>query len=281
MKSVPIIIGIVEMWYIEPVEMILIAIKIKTHKHIKHMKQIIIIFSCLAFFWSCSKNKQEMFSEENTAISFFHGGSININFLFYPETQNEVKLKIPLHLSGTAQNRDRYYSVSIVKEGENKTTAKEGIHYNKLKDKYLFRQGLYQDSMLVVLKKDESLKNKVYKLTFKLKDTIDFKLGLNEDGDIEDYYRHQIIIEINSNLDVPPNFWKFYAANDNFLSKSEVGPYHPLKCQKFIEIAGIKDENWRYKNLIDMLIYIRKTKKWFRENVRIDENGNRLYFEQR
>jgi hypothetical protein len=174
-----------------------------------------------------------------------------------------------------------------VKKGENKTTAEEGLHYKKLKDKYLFKQGLYQDTMLIVIKNDNSLKDNIYTLTIKLKETTDFKLGLNEDlndGLPEDAYgnyayRHQMTITMNANLDVPPDFWAFYSSGYGFLSEYFVGLYHPLKCQKFIEIAGIKDGNWRNTNIADRTIYVRQTRTWFRENVREDENGNRLYFE--
>jgi hypothetical protein len=253
------------------------------------MKQIIIILICLAFFCSCSKNKRQLFSEKDTAISFYDNndinGIVNVNFLFYPETQKEVTIKIPLRISGIPQNHDRYYSVSIVKEGENKTTAQENTHYEKLKEKYLFRKGLYQDTLCIIIKKDKSLKDKIYKLTLKLKETKDFKLGPNEKEE-DGFYQLQMVITMNANLDIPPKFWKKEAYDyDDYdygrLSKRAVGPYHPKKCQKFIEIAGIKNENWKANTEMDMILYIKETKKWFRENVRTDKNGNRLWFENK
>jgi hypothetical protein len=81
-------------------------------------------------------------------------------------------------------------------------------------------------------------------------------------------------------LDVPPAFWEHYASGYGSLNEYYVGPYHPKKCQKFIEIAGIKDENWRVEYTIDLNIYIKETRKWFRDHEVKDENGNRLYFEQ-
>jgi hypothetical protein len=246
------------------------------------MKQIIIILICLAFFCSCSKNKQQLFSEKDTAISFYDNndfnGTINVNFLFYPETQKEVTVKIPLRISGMPQSHDRYYSVSIVKEGKNKMTAKEGIHYEKLKDKYLVRRDVYDDTLrIVILRKDKNLKDKVYKLVIKLKPTEDFKLGVGEDKNYR-RYRHQIIITISENFNTPPEFWKNYARDNGYLSASEVGPYHSKKCQKFVEIAEIKDENWSAKDNLELTLLIKETKKWFKNHEILDENKNRLFF---
>jgi hypothetical protein len=216
-----------------------------------------------------------LFSEKDTAISFDHKGSINVNFLFYPETQKKVIVKIPLHLVGTAQNRNRYYSVSIVTEGKNKTTARENIHYEKLKNKYFFKQDVYNDTLrIVILRKDESLKNKDYKLVIKLEETKDFKLGISRKRNNQ----HQMIITINENFNVPPVFWKNYMINNGPLSASKVGPYHPKKCQKFVKIAGIKDENWRAEYNFELKLIIKKTEEWFKNHEILDENGNRLFF---
>jgi hypothetical protein len=237
------------------------------------MKQIIIIFllalTSMMFLESCSKNEKNMFSKDYSAIVFhltkIQKDSIDVNFLFYPDNKLFDTLKIPTRIVGVPQNRDRHYLVSIVKE---KTTAKEGVHYIKLKNKYLFRSGLYQDTTLaIVIKRDKSLTNHTYKLVIKLEKNEDFILGPNEK-----LYKHQIIIKMSANLDTPPLFWK-----RNFLHY-QTGPYHAFKCKKFIEIAGVDSPLWRAETFADRGIYIKKVRKWFRDNPTY-RNGIRLLFE--
>jgi hypothetical protein len=256
------------------------------------MKKIIIILSFLAFFCSCSK-KQVIFDKNHTGINFFYKQKEkNVNFLFYPESQKKVEIKIPLRIVGVPKNKDRYYYVSIVTVGKDKTTAKEGIHYKKLEEKYRFKKNLSEDTLRIFLFRPK--KNESYKLTIKLTKSDDFELGIKEDNKEDkstysffkesSYYRQQLTIYAGLDLKKAPEFWTFYEEDEKgnyYFAEYNVGPYHYKKVQKFIELAKIKNEKWRYVREADMLWFIRQTKDWFERNKRFDETGNRLWFEDK
>jgi hypothetical protein len=255
------------------------------------MKKIIIILSLLAFFVSCKKELKK-YNKNVTGISFFYEWKEkNVNFLFYSKEQKEVEVKIPLRIQGIALDKDRYYSVSIVKD---KTTAEKGIHYKKLdKNKFIFHKNLYQDSLAITLLRTEDLQEgKVYKLTIKLDldESKDFEFGVREDNrktwtpsTFGDGYKLQLSIIILANFKIHPNFWKYYSDDfhDNLLSEKNVGDYHYKKVQKFVEFAKIKNEEWRELYEGQVLYFIKKTKDWFREHKTFDEKGNRLWFENK
>jgi hypothetical protein len=245
------------------------------------MKKIIIILILLAFFCSCKK-QQKMFPKNFTGISFFTPQrEINVNFNFYPKEQKEVKVKIPLRIQGIALNKDRYYSVSIVKD---KTTAKEVVHYKKLDtDKFIFHKNLYQDTLTITVLRTED-KAKVYTLTIKLNESDDFKLGVKQDNrktaskcfDEGQYYRLQLSINTSETYKIAPEFWGYYV-NYGYLSKYI--SYHPEEVKKFVEIAKITGDNWRAGSLFELSYFVRKTEKWFKDHPKYNENGKRLLFE--
>ncbi len=231
----------------------------------------------LVFLGSCSQNERNLFEKDYSAISMYLIGterdSVGVNFLFYPDDKILDTVSFAVRLVGVSKDYDRYINLKILEE---ETTAEEGVHYESLKDKYLFRAGRYQDTLNIVVKRDISLQDSTYRLIVALEESDDFILGVLDDPKTSSairQYRHNIKIIINANLDVPPPFW-----NINFLYTG-TGPYHPLKCKKFIEIAGVDDLNWQCKPSEARDIYIRKTRKWFRENPTYDEDKNRLLFE--
>ncbi len=226
---------------------------------------------------ACSQNERYLFEKDYSAISMYLIGverdSVGVNFMFYPDDKILDTVSFAVRLIGVPKDYDRYINLKILEEG---TTAKENVHYESLKDKYLFRAGRYQDTINIVIKRDNSLQDSTYRLIVALDESDDFTLGVLDDPKTSNeirQYRHNIKIIINANLDVPPPFW-----NLNYLH-FRTGPYHPIKCKKFIEIAGVDSPSWICETYADEQIYRKKTRNWFRDNPTYDENGNRLLFE--
>ena len=76
------------------------------------------------------------------------------------------------------------------------------------------------------------------------------------------------------NLNTMPDFW----ANNSKLAKI---PYHPKKCEIFLEISGITDPEWvDAGGTIQLEYWINLCTQYFLENEIYDEEtGNRIYFD--
>ncbi len=232
------------------------------------LANIIFISLILAMCISCEKNERMLYDENYNALNFIMPGlegkeadSLYINFMFYPDEKVIDTLKVQVRLLGMPQNASRYYKVTPVVSG---TTAMSGQHY-ELEDVYEFPADTTRTWLEVYINRDESLQDSTFRLQLKFDSTDDFVEGLDE-------YK-TFIVNITDNLDTPPPFWENNRLHYN------AGPYHPLKCKKFIEIAKVDSPNWYPEQVAALDEYVKETRIWFNENPTFDEEGNRLYFE--
>lgn len=233
------------------------------------LKYICII--CVIFvFVSCEENERQLYDTEYNALNFIMPGmehnktdSLYVNFMFYPDEKLIDTVKVQLQLLGMPLSRERHYQVMPVDSG---TTAEVGVQY-ELKDQYVFPGDTTRGIFEVYIKRDESLRDSTYRLMLEFVESDDFKLGLGE--------YQSFIVNITDNLDIPPPFWEMNQLNYT------AGPYHPLKCKKYIEIAGVDSPDWLPEIHAARNEYLKTTRRWFEENPTYDEDGNRLYFEYR
>ena len=96
--------------------------------------------------------------------------------------------------------------------------------------------------------------------------------GETFDAGIPEY--QYVVIDFMKNLNTMPDFW----ANNSKLAKI---PYHPKKCEVFLEISGITDPEWvDAGGTIQLEYWINLCTQYFLENEIYDEEtGNRIYFD--
>lgn len=228
-----------------------------------------ILAMCMAcVLFSCEENEPMLYDTEYNALNFKlpyeEPDSLYLNFMFLPNDANTALLKVKLKLMGVASPTDRSYMVSEVLD---ETTAESGVHYEALGTQYVFPANETETNFELVLKRDESLREKTCRLVIKLDESGDFKEGLSG--------QQHFILNITDNLLVPPPFWE-----GNYLHYY-AGPYHWKKCKKYIEIAGVDGPNWFPDPYAAGDVYVKETRMWFENNPTYDEEGNRLYFEYR
>ncbi|MBS2210446.1 DUF4843 domain-containing protein [Carboxylicivirga mesophila] len=213
---------------------------------------------------SCEENEPMLYDTNYNALNFKVADSLYVNYMFFPDDATSAVVKVNLKLMGQASPTERYYKIGEVAD---ETTAEQGVHYETLKEQYAFPANTTEVDFELQLKRDESLRENTYRLMLHLIPGDDFKQGILD----EQYF----IINITDNLLVPPPFWE-----RNYLHYY-AGPYHWKKCKKYIEIAGVDAPNWYPDPYAAGDVYIKQTRKWFEENPTYDEDGNRLYFENR
>ena len=238
------------------------------------IKNIFKYFLLLIFamqFVSCDENEKQLFDSNFSGIYFYTrpafdaegnpGDSIDLNFQYLEDAIKNLEQQVYVTMAGDAKDYDRTFKLVVDAE---ETTALEGVHYQKLEDTYTFGKGLFYTSIPVPILRAEDLKENSYDLVLNLTSTEDFELGLGE--------RLSFKIKVSDNLLEAPKFW-------TRLIGFRAGLYHPIKCKKFIEIAGVDGPNWSPVSDAELDIFIKQTRKWFEENPTYDENGNRLYFQ--
>ena len=148
---------------------------------------------------------------------------------------------------------------------EKSQNAENGVHYS-LSEEQTFRKGLYQDSVTVTIHVGALNTEDDYRIWLELVP------GETFDAGVPDY--QYVVIDFMKNLNTMPNFW----SNNSKLAKI---PYHPKKCEVFLEISGITDPDWiDAGGTIQLEYWINLCTQYFLENEIYDEEtGNRIYFD--
>ncbi|RXQ91496.1 DUF4843 domain-containing protein [Ancylomarina salipaludis] len=228
----------------------------------KYRLQYLFFLIVVLQFIGCEKNDKLLYNTEYSALNMPGLDSTSVNFMFLSDDVLVHPVKIRLTLTGQKVDYDRHYQVEIDTAN---TTAIEGMDFEKLQPEYVFDRNTFTSYLIVNVIKTDALKDRVAELALRLKESEDFKVGLEGAQEFK--------IKILNNLNEPPYFWEWQGVNNH------AGAYHPLKCRKFIEISGITDEEWSPESNLELLVYVKKTKIWFEENPTYDENGKRLLFE--
>ena len=221
------------------------------------MKKYIYLLLICYFAVACKEDVIDLYNAERPALNFAKGDfnpgtypeSYSFNAYFLGVGAGDYTLQIPVRLSGTIDNEnDRTYHVQA-NEGKSEN-SENGIHYT-LAGNQIFRKGLYQDSVSVTI----------------------------HVGALDTEHDYRIWLELvpgdfMKNLNTMPDFW----ANNSKLAKI---PYHPKKCEVFLEISGITDPEWvDAGGTIQLEYWINLCTQYFLENEIYDEEtGNRIYFD--
>lgn len=237
------------------------------------MKTIIFTLLFIALFLAgCQKQDVMLVDTECCSLNILKG---EFNSVKYPESYyfnayflgvgaDDYMLRIPVRLSGLIDYaQDRVYNVDVNPEKSQFVVA--GVHYSLQKEQ-VFRKGLCQDSITLVIHTTALSETENYKMYIELSESDHFQSGIP-------LYQY-IEVDFMKNVNTPPPFW----TNNTKLSKLT---YHPRKCVKFLEISKITDPEWEDPgNSIVMEYWIKVATQWFIDNEEYDENNNRIYFDE-
>ena len=172
--------------------------------------------------------------QENEQIDFDSSGAVyfqiadswsdltdSIVYSFAGKESDEQTLNIQVNLMGEAVDYERHVRVAVDLE---RTTAKEGLHYQALGNEYILPANAYNMSIPVVLYgKDTELENRTFQLVVNLEPSDDLELGLADKTSV------RVVI---SNMLTQPSYWQQYYLGMRF------GPYSRVKHEYIIRVLG-------------------------------------------
>lgn len=247
------------------------------------MKKYIPYILISALLGSCKEDKLPLYDDAQSALNFAktltdkngnaleifgpeedYPGEYSFNAYFLGTNADDYTYTVPVRLSGTVDyTTDRPYRIKV--NDEKSKNAINGIHYD-VEETQIFRKGLYQDSLAIVIYTNAMDETSSYKLYIELVPNEYFDAGIPEYQFIE--------INFTKNLEEPPAFW----TNTSKLSKFT---YHPRKCAVFLQISRITSPDWEDNGATIQLDYwISLATQWFINHPEYDENGNRIYFDE-
>ncbi len=237
------------------------------------MKRYIYILLLLCVVFACKEDKLDLYDASRPSLNIAKGNfnpgeyseSYSFNAYFLGVGAGDYILQIPVRLSGEIDyERDRRYNVEA--DVDSSRNAVNGVHYT-LDNEQLFRKGMYQDTIAVIIHVGALNTTDDYRIWLKLIPNETFDVG------IPDY--QFVSIDFMKNLNTAPPFWE----NNSKLAKL---PYHPKKCEVFLEISGITDPEWVDPGgTIQLEYWINLCTQYFIDNEIYDEEtGNRIYFDQ-
>ena len=236
------------------------------------MKRYIYIVLLVFIAVACKEDKLDLYEASRPALNIAKGDfnpgeypeEYSFNAYFLGVGAGDYVLHIPVRLSGVIDyDHDRYYEIAA--DADSSRNAVNGVHYT-FSTEQVFRKGLYQDSIAVTIHVGALNTVDDYRIWLKLLPGETFDAGIPE-------YQY-VVIDFMKNLNTQPAFWE----NNSKLAKI---PYHPKKCEVFLEISGITDPDWTDAGgTIQLEYWINLCKQYFLENEIYDEEtGNRIYFD--
>lgn len=213
-----------------------------------------IAFISMLVFTSCKENEYEGYNAEgsvyfqlNTSNWNYVGDSISYSFAGKDGNEDIVKLRV--NLLGNPASYDRTIRIHVIND---KTTAKEGLHYSIPSNEFTLKAGEMQlDIPVTVYNKDEQLSEEQVQLTIALEATETLSLKMPNRSTA------RILI---SNILKKPSYW------DDMWLDFLFGPYDRDKHAFMIKLLGrdfpdsIDDFDFSY--WMDALTYL---------NVKYDE----------
>ncbi|MGX5819452.1 DUF4843 domain-containing protein [Chitinophaga lutea] len=211
---------------------------------------------------ACKKNEPLLY-EEKPAVYFsaFSDKDSLVHSMLGAKTNNDTVF-VAIRLLGNKADKDRQVTLRV---NAAFTNAKEGLHFEKLKDSYTFPANAFTATIPVVLyKTDPQLSHQYFRLGLDILPSADFGAGYP--------YRLTARILFTNEL-VKPDYW------DAFL-KLYYGDYSKAKHQKIIDIQGFDFPAVRASIPTAMygtlMSWGRVVCKYYTDNTEYDENGNRI-----
>lgn len=199
-------------------------------------------------FTSCKENEYEGYNAEGSVYFQLNKSNWNyvgdsISYSFAGKDADEGVVKIRVNLLGNPSNVDRTVRIRIIDE---KTTAKEGLHYSLPAKEFTLKAGEMQlDIPVTVYNKDELLTEQQVEVVIALEATNQLSLKMPERSTA------RIII---SNILKQPSYW------DDMWMDYIFGPYDRDKHAFMIKLLG-RDfpenmEDFDYYYWMDALAYL-------------------------
>ncbi|MBV4355882.1 DUF4843 domain-containing protein [Pinibacter aurantiacus] len=213
----------------------------------------------------CSKNKMETYQQKPAVYfaSFTDTNDSLTRSLAGSLTESDTVF-LTINLLGDKLAEDKEFTLTV---NPSKTDAVEGVHFEKLKEKYVFPKGAYSVQVPVILyKKDAALDSKYFSLGLTIKAT----------GDLDAGYPFKLNARILfTNQLVKPSYW------DSWLSLY-YGAYSRVKHNVCIHFQGGDFPATQAiatkapYNVSYWMSYGRVVCLYFTNNIVNDENGNRI-----
>ncbi len=230
-------------------------------KQVLNVLPVLLLFS---FFTGCKKNEIEQYKEKEAVYFLSFNANDSIVYSFAGKTKKTDTLYLDVKLLGNKLNAGKKYKIVV---RENLTTAKEGIHYKKPEDHYVFPADTFDGKLpIVVYNKDEALSTRSVKLDLEIISTDELNAGYPSKS------HARIVI---TNQLVKPVYW-------NGLLVIFYGEYSKVKHETCIRLQG---HDFPISEPLAMappysisywMSYGRIAAKYFTDNIVYDENGNRI-----
>ena len=219
---------------------------------------------------ACSRDEIMIFKEEQNSLNFpkyqylsttYKYDSLQFSSVF-SGGKEVADFYIPIRVAGSVSDQDREYRLRV--NPEETFGIKENTHYT-LETTQLFRAGRYIDSTVVKINvqaiKDDAVEGRIY---IELVPNENFVRGL-------DFYQYMIVNVSGVGLSSQPTLWRTNSLD------TYGGTYSSVKAEKFIELNGILEEDWKAPNKAILYAYAKKTYEWFENNPTYD-NGELVVF---
>ncbi len=239
------------------------------------MKRFIIPVLAIAIaFVSCKKEDILVYNSDRPSLNFVKSyftpdlnkqeiDTLVLNAVFY-SGKEETDFKLPVRLSGAAEDHDRTYNVRI-SEKKSYGALVEGVHYT-IAAEQTFHAGTSADSTLVHVNLTKLRADKVSGTL-----VVELVPGETFDAGLDNYQSIGLRIA-GEGFATQPDFW-----NRNLLNNYG-GNYTPIKAEKYVELNGIPDDTWKEYNNAKLYAYGKRTYEWFRDNPTYD-NGVLVVFQ--
>lgn len=184
---------------------------------------------------SCSQDYQ-VFDKEFNGV-YFQKDSIYYSFGVTPIERRSYDLKVPVTIMGGTESVDRSFSASVLSD---KSTAKEGVHYNINKDMIIPADSITGYVYITLLR--DNLEEDDFKIYLKL----------DSDGKFTPVYEEFKETLVHFNNKVEPPSWKDWMGYPTW-PDYQLGEWNPLTYIKFIELfRGLEQvQPETYKAMVD------------------------------
>lgn len=214
----------------------------------------LLLFGSITAFSSCNEESVPVYGGQHY-IHFTQLSEKAYRFSFATQPGvSEYTLKIPMTLIGSALSEDLAYSVEVVTEGDNATTATSASY--KLPDSPVFRKEAFEDVLSLKLIDNPDLETEK-RIVLSVAENSNFKPGPAK------YCTATIYV---TNKLAQPDWW------DSDFDKVFLGPYSDIKYQHFIIATGVSDLN--DKTTAEITAYVSDFVYYLRK---LDDQGKTVY----
>lgn len=220
------------------------------------MKKILFMISLYSIVLGCSDDKIVFDGEPNIYFP-----SDKTTYSWFGKIDKTTILEIPCNIVGQAPTEDKNYKMVVVAD---KTTAVEGVHYEKLPGTMTWEKGQFTiNAPVKIFNNDPKLTDQDFILTIELQNSGD--MNVNYEGNM------QHTITMTSQV-TKPVYWDQYTLNAFF------GPYSKVKHSIIVQIAGkdfpASSKEYKVQAPYWQNIGLTEVRSYFLINTNIkDENG--------